>query len=507
MTTKLNVERQRLEAQHEGREDWRMWGPYLAERAWGTVREDYSAGGTAWEYFDHDQSRSRAYRWNEDGIGGICDEHQRLCFALALWNGKDPILKERMFGLTGNQGNHGEDVKEFYFYMDATPSHSWMRYLYKYPQAEYPYGSLVRENAMRSRQDPPFNLLDTGVFEDNRYFDVEVRYAKAGPDEIHIRIIATNHGPEAAPLHLLPQLWFRNDWSWGDPVDKPALRNIAAPMGAQWAVQADHPTLGTYYLYGRHAAQVLYTENESNAERLWNAPSASPYVKDAFHRRIVNDEHGAVNPELTGTKFGAWHVATIEPRYSTTIGMTLSRQPLKDPFGKREVIFAKREAEATVFYDELLPDGDTQDMNILRQSLAGMIWSKQFFHFDVELAGRRPACSTGRSQIRPQSPLAPHEGGACRLDAGQMGIPVVRGMGPGIPLWRAGAGGCGFRQGADRTPAHRALPASEWTDPGIRMVLRRRQSSGAGDGGAEGIPRRAGTARRRRHWFPAARDA
>jgi hypothetical protein len=383
MGNALNEERLRLEAQHEGREDWRLWGPYLAERAWGTVREDYSEGGTAWEYFDHDQSRSRAYRWNEDGLGGICDEHQRLCFALALWNGKDPILKERAFGLTGNQGNHGEDVKEYYFYLDATPSQSWMRYLYKYPQAEYPYGWLVDENRRRSRQDPPFNLLDTGVFEDGRYFDVEVRYAKAGPEEIHIRVIASNRGPESAPIHLLPQLWFRNDWSWGDPVDKPRLSDIPAPKGAQWAVQADHPTLGTYYLYGRHAAQPLYTENESNAQRLWGVPSASHYVKDAFHRRVVDGEQGSVNPDLTGTKFGAWHVFTLEPGHSATIGMTLSREPLTDPFGKREVIFAKREAEATVFYDELLPEADTQDMNILRQSLAGMIWSKQFFHFDV----------------------------------------------------------------------------------------------------------------------------
>jgi mannosylglycerate hydrolase MGH1-like protein len=383
MKTNLNEERQRLEAQHEGKEDWRLWGPYLSERAWGTVREDYSPGGTAWEYFDHDQSRARAYRWNEDGMGGICDVHQRLCFALSMWNGRDPILKERAFGLTGNQGNHGEDVKEYYFYLDATPSHSWMRYLYKYPQAEYPYGSLVEENRRRSRHDPAFTLLDTGVFNDGRYFDVEVRYAKASPEEIHIRVIATNHGPVAAPLHLIPNLWFRNTWSWGDPVDKPLLREIPAPKGANWAVQADHPTLGTYYFYGRHAAKALYTENESNAERLWNAPSASPYVKDAFHRLIVNGEHDAANPTKTGTKFGAWHALNVEPGHAVTIGMTLSRQPLVAPFDKREVIFAKREAEATVFYEDLLPEADPQDMKILRQSLAGMIWCKQYFHFDV----------------------------------------------------------------------------------------------------------------------------
>jgi len=383
MKTTLNAERQRLEAQHEGRENWRLWGPYLAERAWGTVREDYSEYGGAWEHFDHDQARSRAYRWNEDGLGGISDDRQRLCFALALWNGRDPILKERAFGLTGNQGNRGEDVKEYYFYLDATPSQSWMRYLYKYPQAEYPYGWLVEENRRRSRQDAPFTLLDTGVFKDNRYFDVEVRYAKAAADEIHVRVIATNYGPDAATIHLIPQLWFRNDWSWGDPIDKPALREITAPKGAQWAVQADHPTLGAYYLYGRHAAHVLYTDNETNAERLWSVPNASRYVKDAFHRRIVNGEEGAVNPEHTGTKFGAWHELSVESGQSVTIGLTLSALPLAAPFDRREVIFAKREAEASVFYEDLLPEADPQDMRILRQALGGMIWSKQFFHFDV----------------------------------------------------------------------------------------------------------------------------
>ncbi len=383
MKQTLNAERQRLEAQHEGRENWRLWGPYVAERAWGTVREDYSEYGGAWEHLDHDQARSRVYRWNEDGLAGISDDKQRLCFAVALWNGRDSILKERTFGLTGNQGNRGEDVKECYFYLDATPSHSWMRYLYKYPQAEYPYAWLVEENRRRGRQDPPFTLLDTGVFEGNRYFDVEVRYAKAGPEEILIRMIATNHGPDAATIHLIPQLWFRNDWGWGDPLDKPVLRDIEAPKGAKWAVQADHPTLGAYYLYGRHTARRLYTENESNAQRLWNVPNATPYVKDAFHRRIVNGEEDAVNPERTGTKFGAWHEVTVEPGQSVTIGLTLSAQPLAAPFDKRETVFARREAEANVFYDDLLPEADTQDMRILRQALAGMIWSKQFFHFDV----------------------------------------------------------------------------------------------------------------------------
>ena len=313
MKPNLNAEHQRLEAQHQGREHWRLWGPYLAERAWGTVREDYSAGGSAWEHFDHDQARSRAYRWNEDGLGGICDEGQRLCFALALWNGRDPILKERAFGLTGNQGNHGEDVKEYYFYLDATPSHAWMRYLYKYPQAEYPYGRLVEENGRRSRLEPPFSLLDTEVFSEGRYWDIEVRYAKASPEEIHIRVIATNRGPESASLHLLPTLWFRNTWSWGEAGEHPRLTEIDPPRGARWAVQAVHPSLGTYHLYGRHPAETLYTENESNAERLWGGTSPSPYVKDAFHRRVIQGEEAAVNPAKTGTKMAAWHRLQVDP--------------------------------------------------------------------------------------------------------------------------------------------------------------------------------------------------
>ncbi len=379
----LNAERQRLEAQRAGKEDWRLWGPYLAERAWGTVREDYSEHGTAWEHLDHDQSRSRTYRWNEDGMGGICDEQQRLCFAFALWNGKDPILKERAFGLTGNQGNHGEDVKEYYFYLDATPSHSWMRYLYKYPQTEYPYGWLLDENRRRGRNDPPFNLLDTGVFNDSRYWDVEVRYAKAGPEEMHIRIIATNRGPETATLHLLPTLWLRNTWSWGEAVARPKLSEIAPARDAKWAVCAEHDTLGTYYLYGRHAAETLYTENENNVQRLWGLSNDPPYVKDAFHRYVVNGEKEAVNPAKTGTKFAARHVVTVEPGQSATIGLTLSSRQLENAFEKREVIFSRRESEATTFYDDLLPEAGAQDGNILRQSLAGMIWSKQFFHYDV----------------------------------------------------------------------------------------------------------------------------
>jgi len=383
--TELDAERDRLEKQHRGEENWRLWGPYLAERAWGTVREDYSAHGTAWEYFDHDQARSRAYRWNEDGLGGICDLEQRLCFALALWNGRDPILKERAFGLTGNQGNHGEDVKEYYFYVDATPSHAWLRYRYKYPQSEYPYGRLVHENAGRGRGDPPFSLYDTGVFEEDRYWDVEVYYAKASPQEMHIRILAANRGPDTATLHVLPTLWFRNTWSWGtDDVERPRISEIESPKGTALAVKADHPTLGTYRLYVRQPAQGLFTENESNAERLWGVTNAAPYVKDAFHRRVIEGDEAAVSPAKSGTKFASWHRLEIPAGQEVRIDLVLSAEELTKPFGGSEVVFSSRQSETTVFYDRLMPEASSEDHRIMRQALAGMIWSKQFFHYNVD---------------------------------------------------------------------------------------------------------------------------
>ncbi|HEY3326687.1 MAG TPA: glucosidase [Novimethylophilus sp.] len=378
-----SAECRRLEALRQGQENWHLWGPYLAERAWGTVREDYSMDGTAWEYFDHEQSRARAYRWSEDGLGGISDEQQRLCFALALWNGVDPILKERAFGLTGNQGNHGEDVKEAYFYLDASPSHSFLRYRYKYPQHAFPYRQLVEENARRTRADQPFSLLDTGVFADNRYWDVDVAYAKAAPGQIHIRIVAANRGPQPAVLHLLPTLWCRNTWAWGEGAEgKPEIVFDQAPEGAAWAVRASIEGLGEYYLYGRQTALPLFTENDSNAETLWGRPNRMPYVKDAFHRRVVHGEEGAVNPVHAGTKFAAWHTRTVEPGADVTLELVLSEKALAEPFHKSEEIFVAREHEADAFYRSLLPDDD-RDRAILRQALAGMIWNKQFYHYDV----------------------------------------------------------------------------------------------------------------------------
>jgi hypothetical protein len=379
----LNEERKRLQAQQEGSADWRLWGPYLSERAWGTVREDYSPNGTAWEYFDHDQARSRAYRWNEDGLGGICDQQQHLCFALGLWNGRDPILKERAFGLTGNEGNRGEDVKEYYFYTDALPSHSWLRYLYKYPMQAYPYSDLVEENHRRDRLDPPYNLQDTGAFDDDRYWDVDVCYAKRSPTCVQIRITVKNCSEERAELHLIPQLWFRNNWSWGDPVDKPLLEMDSLSSNSAWAVKASHSTLGDYHLYGEEPAQLMFTENESHAERLWNVPSASPYVKDAFNRLIVDGESGTVNPANRGTKFGAHYRLSIEPGESHKIDLLLSADAIETPFAEFETNFALRRSEADIFYDELLPEGGVEDHRIMRQALAGMIWSKQFFHFQV----------------------------------------------------------------------------------------------------------------------------
>lgn len=382
--SRLNAERQRLENQRLGVENWRRWGPYLSERAWGTVREDYSASGDAWGYFSHDEARSRAYRWSEDGLAGLSDETQRLCFALALWNGRDAILKERAFGLTGPQGNRGEDVKEYYFYADATPSHSFLRWLYKYPQRAFPYGALITENARRSRSEPPFNLLDAGAFAENRYFDVEAIYAKAAPGEIHVRIAATNRGPEAAALHLLPTLWFRNDWDWSEGVDKPSMRAVAAPAGAAWAIEATHPELGVHWLYGREPAERLFTENESNAERLWGQPNATPYVKDAFHRRVVEDAADAVNPALAGTKFAAWRSVAIASGEQARFDLVLSDQPLAAPFDQHDATIAAREAEADAFYRDVLPRGGAEDRRIFRQAMAGMVWSKQFFHYDVE---------------------------------------------------------------------------------------------------------------------------
>ncbi len=382
----MTAEEKRLAEARERTAHWRRWGPYLTERQWGTVREDYSPYGNAWEYFPHDHARSRVYRWGEDGLLGISDNHQRLCFALALWNGKDPILKERLFGLTGSQGNHGEDVKEYYFYLDSTPTHSYMKGLYKYPQAAYPYARLVEENGRRGRRDSEFELLDTGVFTDNRYFDVFIEYAKAGTDDILIRITAWNRGPEAAPLHLLPTLWFRNTWSWDHGAKRPALSR-GRSAGRSAVVAAEHPDLPqSYRLYCEGNPELLFTENETNHRRLYGVENGHPFVKDAFHEYLVRGRKDAVNPAKAGTKAAAHYALQVPAGESVTVRLRLSdKEPGGGAFGETfDRSFAERIREADDFYATVIPDrlcGDSRE--IMRQALAGMLWSKQWYHYDI----------------------------------------------------------------------------------------------------------------------------
>jgi hypothetical protein len=377
---------------------WLRWGPYLSERSWGTVREDYSADGASWDYFPHDMARSRAYRWNEDGLAGISDDKGQMCFAVALWNGRDAILKERLFGLAGPQGNHGEDVKEVYYYLDNTPTHSYMQMLYAYPQAAFPYQRLEQENAWRGRQAPEFELVDTGIFDEQRYFDVLVEYAKASADDILIRISATNRAPEAATLHILPTLWFRNTWSWGTDDRRPsACQASTAPP----TIQAHHHTLGSYHLFCEAADDLLFTENETNARRLFGAGNATAYVKDAFHEYLVDGRREAVNPQRAGTKAAALYMRNIEAGETLTLRLRLTRvaddaqdgqqdqqdqqKQQSDPFADFDAIFARRWREADEFYSALQRVGlDEELCRLQRQALAGMLWNKQFYHYIVE---------------------------------------------------------------------------------------------------------------------------
>jgi hypothetical protein len=383
------AEADRLAEDTRRERNWKRWGPYLAERQWGTVREDYSAYGDCWNYFPHDHARSRAYRWGEDGLLGITDRQGRLCFALALWNGRDPILKERLFGLTGPEGNHGEDVKEQYFYLDSTPTHSYLKALYKYPQAEYPYEALVRVNRERGKLDPEFELLDTGIFDESRYFDVVAEYAKGDPDDILIRITVANRGPDAATMHLLPTLWFRNTWSWGREGEgywpRPSLRRVGAT-----AIEAEHASLGRYVLDAAvpddgAAPELRFTENETNGARLFGSPNPQPWVKDAFHRFVVNGERDAVNPAGVGTKAAVHYVLNVPARGERVVYLRLREAALTEgkPFGTRfDRTFEQRIREADEFYAERFPPAATEDeRRVLRQGYAGLLWSKQFFHF------------------------------------------------------------------------------------------------------------------------------
>jgi hypothetical protein len=389
MKTKLlwgTEEGKRLAEAEARKAHWRRWGPYLSERQWGTVREDYSPHGTAWDYFPHDHARSRVYRWGEDGLLGICDNHQRLCFALALWNERDPILKERLFGLTGSQGNHGEDVKEYYFYLDSTPTHSYLKALYKYPQAEFPYGRLVEENARRGRTQPEFELLDTGAFDGDRYFDVVVEYAKAGVNDVLIQVTAVNRGPDPAPLHLLPTLWCRNTWGWEPGASRPRLAAGRAADGTA-LIRVEHPGLGgPYHLSCGGSPDLLFTENESNLQRLYGTANGHAFVKDAFHEYVVHGRKEAVNPALEGTKAAAHYRQTLAPGQSAVVRLRLSDgPPPADPVGKGfEGALAQRQREAEEFYATVIPAELGEDgRNVMRQALAGMLWSKQFYHYDV----------------------------------------------------------------------------------------------------------------------------
>ncbi len=383
----MPAEQQRLEQDRLQQAHWRRWGPYLSERQWGTVREDYSATGEAWDFFPHDHARSRVYRWGEDGIMGISDNHQRLCFSLALWNERDPILKERMFGVTGTEGNHGEDVKEYYFFLDSTPTHSYLKGLYKYPQAAFPYGDLLHENRRRGRTEMEYELLDTGVFDEDRYFDVFVEYAKAEAEDICIRITAVNRGPEAAPLHLLPTLWFRNTWSFGEPGGNPVM--YLAPelddhIAGTRTIRAEHDTLGEMLLVGERADQVLFTNNETNAERLFKSPNGSPFQKDGIGRFLVDGEAGAVNPAQRGTKAAFHYQRLVQPGEEWIIHLRLGT-PKTIRERKAEHIFTKRVLEADEFYHNLAPAGmDADTRSVQRQAFAGMMWNKQFYNYVVE---------------------------------------------------------------------------------------------------------------------------
>ena len=374
----MGQERIRIAEEKGGKKSWRLWGPYLAERQWGTVREDYSPYGSAWEYSSHDMARSKAYRWGEEGIGGVCDSSQRLCFALGFWNNKDPIMKERFFGLTGNEGNHGEDVKEYYYYLDNTPTHSYMKMLYKYPHSAFPYACLIAENTRRGKDQIEFELIDTGVFDKDHYLDIFMEYAKADAEDILIRISIHNRGLESAPINILPHLWFRNTWSWNKTKEKPEL---FAPVDD--LIESNHPSLGTYYLYAKRPESVLFCENETNVNRLYGL-SQEGYFKDGINDFIVNGNKKAVNPELRGTKAAFNYFFEIKGGSSSEIHLRLSAKKHKNPFEDFDGVFRSRVKEADAFYADVQKGIESEDeKNIQRQALAGMLWSKQYYYYDI----------------------------------------------------------------------------------------------------------------------------
>src|SRR5499433_259902 len=389
--TRKTAEHKRLEDSRDRKSHWKRWGPYVSERAWGTVREDYSANGDAWTFVSHDAARSKAYRWNEDGIAGVCDRHQRICFALALWNEKDPILKERIFGLTSSEGNHGEDVKEYYFYIDNTPTHSYMKYLYKYPQAKYPYEELLEQNRRRTKLEMEYEQVDTGVFDQGRYFDIVVEYAKAEPEDLLIRITISNRGSESAPIYVLPTLWFRNTWSWGRDDRRPSISAAVNPSQQTrppLTLVAKHWELGEYRLYCAGADELLFTENETNSKRLFGVASATRYVKDAFHAYVVEGKHEAINPGTSGTKAAARYRRNLDAGASINLDLRLASvrvlHSTEAPFADFDAVLKQRKQEADEFYDVVLPSKLSEDEKLVaRQAIAGMLWSKQYYHYVI----------------------------------------------------------------------------------------------------------------------------
>ena len=484
----MTQEHQRLREPFTGAvRPWYHWGPYVSERSWGTVREDYSANGDAWNYFPHDLARSKAYRWGEDGLAGICDRYQILVFALALWNGKDPILKERLFGLVPAETNHGEDVKEYYFYLDSTPTHSYMKYLYKYPQAAYPYQQLIEESRKLRHDQGEYELLDTGIFDSQRYFDVFVEYAKASPEDICIRIEVCNRGPEPAPIHVLPHLWFRNTWAWGpQPLPQPSIR-LGPQSDGCISLLADDSTaqsppslpfayhIGKRYLYAEASATPLFTDNETNGPRVWGegAQSRSRWVKDAFHRHIIHGED-CVNPEHVGTK-ACFHYANLQVPAggSVVVRLRLTDTPLERPLAEVDSIVATRHAEADEFYAALHPPRATEDEKcVQRQALAGMLWSKQMYLFDV------PAWLDGDNPHWPPPESRRHIRNSRWQHLNSMRILSMpdKWEYPWFAAWDLAfqccgprPGRCGVRQRAALAPPVRAIPASQWPNSGLRM--------------------------------------